>query len=571
MNSTITRVARDASKAGTLGVDRSAVDRLVVVVPALIFIAASLQYGLIDYALVRDHAYYAYYGFRVAAGDVVYRDLVDNKTPLSMYLSALLVGLARIVGTDPLTTIRVGYLLMSAVVVALTAAILMSAFRDRRLALMGGMLLATFGTLSRLSISGPEPKVPMLMFALLGTLAAQHGRWLLCGVTVGLAGLAWQPGWSFTGVGLVAILATSTRRWRDAAWLLAGVILPVLGAGVYFAWHGALRDAIWQTVVANIVHVPGVPGGSTATGANKLSSIAFIMAAQYHREMLIVAAGFLGLIVLGLDIWAGTFRRMSREAVAFSMGAFTPLVFTAVLGIQGATDTLVVLPSLACFAAYLLVRTTEARPAAAWAFAVAALGFAVVGFLGRSNRLPFVVLAAAAPLLWALAFRVLRDPRAPIKHRTPSWMVGVLMLAVLVYGTVDAARFNLANTRYAQERLFRGVAAQTGFDPTSKVLTIQGAEFLVLTGHQNALRYSHFMVVSRAFFERYERRPLEGITDDLERVSPKLVIIPQQRLDQAAELVRAWVSTRYRHETSFRSAYPEDANAGFTYDVWSRP
>ncbi|MGH2397989.1 MAG: hypothetical protein ACRDFW_13650, partial [bacterium] len=290
-------VALDAWKAGARGIHRSASGRIVFVVPALVFIAVSLQYGLVDYALVRDHAYYTYYGFRVAAGDVMYRDLVDNKTPLSMYLSALLIGLARVVGTDPLTTIRVGYLFMGTCVVALTAAIMKCAFRDRRLALMGGVLLATFGTLSRL-VSGPEPKVAMLVFALLGTLGAQHGRWFLSGVTVGLAGLAWQPGWSFGGVGLIAILATSSRRWRDTALLLAGSLLPVLAAGAYFAWHGALRDAIWQTVIANRVHVPGgIPGGSTATLVTKLSDFAFVTAAQYNREMLIVAAGFVGLAV----------------------------------------------------------------------------------------------------------------------------------------------------------------------------------------------------------------------------------------------------------------------------------
>lgn len=568
MNSIMTRVAGDAGKAEARGRGRYAIDQIVIVAPALVFIATSLLYGLADYALVRDHGYYTYFGFRVAAGDVMYRDLFDNKTPLSVYLSALLIRLAQVVGTDPLTTIRLGYLLAGAFAVAFTAAILMSAFRDRRLALMGGLLLASFGTLSRLSISGPEPKVPMIMLALLGTLAAQHGRWFLSGVAVGLAGLAWQPGWSFGGVGLIAILATSSRRWRDTASLLAGILLPVLAAGAYFAWHGALRDAIWQTVIANRVHVPSA---SATSWVIKLSSLGFVTAAQYHREMLIVAAGLVGLALFAFEIWGGSFQRMSREAVAFSAGALAPMLFTVVLGIQGATDTLVFLPSLAGFAAYLIVRMTVTRPAAAWAFSVAALGFAVVVFLGRSNRLPFVVLAAAVPLLLASVFRVSRVSRVPIEHRTPSWMAGVLTLALLIYGTVDAVRFDLANTRQAQERLFLSVVARTGLDPKSKILVIQGAEFLVLTGRQNALRYVHFMVVSRTFFERYERRPLESITDDLERASPKLVIIPQQRMDQATELVRAWASARYRRELPFRSVYPEDATAGFTFDVWSRP
>jgi hypothetical protein len=430
------------------------------------------------------------------------------------------------------------------------------------------VLLASFGTLSRLSISGPEPKVPMIMFALLGTLAAQRGRWFLSGVAVGLAGLAWQPGWSFGGVGLVAILATSSRRWRDTASLVAGILLPVLAAGAYFAWHGALRDAIWQTIIANRVHVPSA---SATSWIIKLSSLGFVIAAQYHREMLIVAAGFVGLALFAFEIWVGSFQRMSREAVAFSVGALIPLLFTVVLGIQGATDTLVLLPSLAGFAAYLIVRMTETRPAGAWSFTVAALGFAAVVFLGWSNRLPFVVLAAAVPLLLAMVFRVSRVSRVPIENRTPSWMAGVLMVTLLIYGTVDAVRFDLANTRRAQERLFRSVIAQTGLDPTSKVLVIQGGEFLVLTGRQNALRYAHFMVVSRAFFEGYERRPLESITDDLQRASPKLVIIPQQRMDQATELVRAWASARYRRVLSFRSVYPEDAAGGFIYDVWSGP
>ncbi|MGH2375266.1 MAG: hypothetical protein ACRDIC_17570, partial [bacterium] len=311
--------------------------------------------------------------------------------------------------------------------------------------------------------------------------------------------------------------------------------------------------------------------GSTATLVTKLSDFAFVTAAQYNREMLIVAAGFVGLAVFAREIWAGSFRRASREVIAFSVGALTPLLFTVVLGVQGATDTLVFLPALACFAAYLLVRVTDARPAGAWVFAVATLGFAVVVFLGQSNRLPFVVFAAAVPLLWALGFRALSMSRVRTQGRASPWPVLALTLTLLIYGVVDAVRFNLANTRHDQERLFRTIAARTGLNAESKVLALYGAEFLVLTGHQNALRYSHFMVVSRPFFERYERRPLESLTDDLERVSPKLVLLPQGVSDPPTDVVRAWVLARYRREMSVRSAYPENAEQGITLDVWSRP
>ena len=548
---------------------RTPLDWLVVVVPPLLFVAASLRYGLVDYPILRDHSFYAYFGFRAAAGDVAYRDFFDNKTPLSMYITAGLIRLAELAGADRVTAFRVGYLVMSALVVALAVMILQAAFFDRRLSLLGGLVLGTFGLLSRFAISGPEPKVPMLLFALLATLTAQQGRWFLSGMATGLSGLAWQPGWSFGAVGLIAIAATPTRRVRAIAWLLAGVTVPIILAAIYFAWHGALRDFLWQTIIINRVHAPR---GAATTWLAKVSRIAFLVGAMYHREMLIVAVGALGVVAFAWESRAGlALRTASRETVAFGTAALLPILFTVVLGVQGATDVLVLAPSIAFFAAYLLVRVIQARPAAAWAFAAVALALALLTFWGQSNRPLVVGVTVALAALWAFAFWPRGTAARAQQGQLSGVTVAVVGLALLAYGFVDVARFDLPFTRRDQERTFHALAARAGLDSKSEVLTLWAAEFLVLTDRRNALRYVHFYIVTPRFYEAYERRPFGTLIADLEQAAPKLVLIREARPGPATELVRQWVAAHYRREPPLVEVFPEDPEGATVIEVWSRP
>lgn len=196
-------------------------------------------------------------------GQIPYRDVWDNKPPLTfaIYGAALALG-----GGLP------GIRLAAALVLALTTVLLISLGRealDRRTGLLAGAIFA-FSTALPLG-QGTNANTEIFLLPgwigaawvfLVGLRNSARWTWPMAGAMVALAMLA-KPvaGWLLPAL-LGMLLVLGLRRslsWRRVAGrsaaIVAGCAAVLLPVGGYFAFHGALDDALWATVGFNRLYV----------------------------------------------------------------------------------------------------------------------------------------------------------------------------------------------------------------------------------------------------------------------------------------------------------------------------
>lgn len=203
-----------------------------------------------------DEAIHSAVADRLLDGGVLYRDAIDQRTPLSYYAVAGLYGLC---GRNNLFALHV----FTALLVAGTAFLLWRLGRAARQPAAGGWAAALYATLAttllyRGDANAFNTEWLVALFTTGAALLFLHGlhahlnRWLIAsGALLGLAFLSKQPALLDAGAPALALAYLAWRR-RDTrpalpgriAALAAGWAVPVLLTALYFAAHGALRDAV---------------------------------------------------------------------------------------------------------------------------------------------------------------------------------------------------------------------------------------------------------------------------------------------------------------------------------------
>lgn len=201
-----------------------------------------------------DEAIHAAVARTLVEGGVLYRDAIDQRTPLTYHVVALLF---RVGGTNNVWAMHV----LAAALIVATAAGLVFLGRAGQMTAAGAVAALLFAVFS----SALFPP---------GDAYALHTEWFVAAFTVwaawafareanttagmllGLAFLSKQPALLDLGAPL-AVLAMAARGatfpWRRLAALLGGFAAPVLLAAGYFAAHGALGDLhfyAWQYNIA---------------------------------------------------------------------------------------------------------------------------------------------------------------------------------------------------------------------------------------------------------------------------------------------------------------------------------
>ncbi len=199
-----------------------------------------------------DEAAYAYIGRRVVAGDVLYKDLTENKPPggYALYILAVWLGGATEI------TIR----LLPLPMVLLNVALVWMLARRLAGATAGTAAAIAFILLSTdpyLYGNGTQLEVPINLFATAGLLAmvraidspsssprSQRAWIFAAGLGVGLAALVKQVAILHAAVFALAILwPKRPNRLRDLLALFAGVLVPWIIAAIVLAAQGALGAA----------------------------------------------------------------------------------------------------------------------------------------------------------------------------------------------------------------------------------------------------------------------------------------------------------------------------------------
>ncbi len=225
--------------------------------PVLVFALAVVVYGQygFDGELRRDHAIYLYSGQRMAEGIPPYVSIFDHKGPLAPMLAGLGVMISEQLGWDDIYTVRAVFFVVGCVAVVSVYALGNGLFRSRRVGAFAALTFLGFFGFAQYAASGPEPKVPMVLFQVLSLLLTSRRRWFWAGVCGSLSFLVWLPMAIFPLVTL--FLATvQPRRGRTTAMVLAlaGIGLPLVAVSAYFWYHDAFGKLLDGSILFNVFY-----------------------------------------------------------------------------------------------------------------------------------------------------------------------------------------------------------------------------------------------------------------------------------------------------------------------------
>ena len=197
-----------------------------------------------------DEGHLANAARRIAAGEILYRDVYTVYPPASFQVVA---GLFELFGTS-LFVVRGFHVAMT---LALSVLVFFAGrrFMDTPFAWLAGALVAATGwhvILEGCHYAYLYGAVPMAALLLLARADAEgtldRGRLIAVGALAGLSlSFRLEPfvGLALAGASVVLLREGFGRRaWAGLAWLVVGTLLVVVPIGLYFAAHGAIADLI---------------------------------------------------------------------------------------------------------------------------------------------------------------------------------------------------------------------------------------------------------------------------------------------------------------------------------------
>ncbi len=329
--------------------------------PFVVLTLAAFVYGLhgFDGPLYRDYGIYLYGGQRVAEGVPPYVGIFDHKGPLPVMLAGAGVALSGVFGLADVYAARLAFFIVGCLTVVAVYLLGESAFRSRAAGLFAALTFLGFYGFARPVASGPDAKVPMVLFEALSLLLMTRKKWFWAGFCGSVAFLAWQPMGVLPLVSLVLALAQPRGERRDAALrALAGAVAPLAATGAYFWYHGALDDLLDGLILFNLLHV------------NRGGLPPILAPAGPIREVLSWYGTMLGPLLLGLAVIVSLyFSGPLWRRYASLLFTLPPFAAWSLLDFQTPEDLYPFLPYAAvgfgAFLASVLRRTDTPRPLAA--------------------------------------------------------------------------------------------------------------------------------------------------------------------------------------------------------------
>jgi hypothetical protein len=494
---------------------------------ALIVLLIALRVPSLVQPAGGDQGLYLYEGQRVLAGDVMYRDVWDQKPPGIAFLYALLWRVwphESIVAAADLGA-------------AVATACLLVVLGRRRFSLDVGFGAAAvfllFGDpyLQRLSgiyIRGQcEPFLALAVTVSLVLLAATRARWRLVAAGVALAIAFWLK-YNAAAYGLTAIVAVWV--WSDAVvwrrklgaclWIGLGFAVVAAAALAYFGAHGALTDLRLATIDYNLQY-------SNETYAGQTGVVRYVLAFPLTR-MRVDMIWFLGGLGAVLLVRSAPANRSSLVPLAWLAGAVASI---AINGGRSLPNYFVqAAPALALSASAGLATLRTARP---W------------------------MRAAVAVLLLVAIWRVGADaPVAGLRLASlPGLVENVRYDVSYLRGRIgrDAylARFRgQKHDALENERLVRDIRETTAPDDPIFVFGFSGGSICWKSERRSS---SRFFWSRPVFIEFAAERPgygSGGLLADLERHPPAVLVLQKEEWRSRDffmnnERLRSWLERGY--------------------------
>jgi len=464
------------------------------------------QYHLRDQPERKDRANWDYFSQVIARGGTPYIDVVEIKTPLSAYIGAGAIVLARPFGVRDIFAIRIACALMGILIVGFTFLVTLDYFNCRRVAFLSAIIMLSFHSFSSSNTGGMQPKTPMILFGLVSLWAVIKDRPFLAGISAMLSALAWQPGLLFAGAAGLAFSRYLTS-WRDlkAVKLIAGAALPLVAVSLPIWMAGAFREFYLWTIHFNYsFYAPG----EFKSYSTFLSFLTKTLNKPYARERIYFALAAAGAVIFILQEARAIRRHRYEGGKGSSLRhgiIIAPLVYFAfcMISFQGVGDMFALLPFVSIFASVAIISSID-------------LTQAVISKRGREMPAGFL-----KPALFATA------------------------CALIFYFNVSSA-FTYKVGFPALKDQDEDVREMLALMQPGDGLFVHGqTEILALSGLNNASRHIFLDRGKDLYLDQTEPGGFEGWLARLKETSPKIVAISRLGAVERSRAFVDWVRADY--------------------------
>lgn len=349
----------------------------------MIITLAVWQRNLADAPVMNDDAYFTYLAQAIVRGESIYEISFMGYPPVGLLISAASMALGDVIGVPTYLAPRYPAVLVGAICAGLVFLLLRRATGSAWAGVVGGVILAGLGSLETAATATLTPKLMVVFFTLLTSVALQARRFGWAGFFSTLAATCWQPAIVVSAAaGLIAWVTASETRTRRLGKLGLGAVCGLVPTVAYLSltnsWHAFWLRAVVNTATVEFPHVAIDP----------LGWIKVLWVSEPDTGLFLLAAG------VGIAWFSyGQFKRNAVRGPTLSktngLGGIPLLtgMFCAIssLHFQGLSDIAPITPFLAFWAAWaahaMLVtfaRGSRFVTAVQTAVLVALIGFAVV-------------------------------------------------------------------------------------------------------------------------------------------------------------------------------------------------
>ena len=451
------------------------INSVMVVIIMSISIFAYSQYGL-NGKLLRDHGIYIYSGQQLTKGVPPYVSIFDFKGPVIPIISGFGVSIADYMNYDHIYTVRFIFLLMGAASVPALYVWAAKIFRSNMIGLLSCVTFLGFWGFGIRAASGPQAKVPLIVFEILFFLFLFRKNWFKAGLLSSLSVLTWQV------MGVLPIIAIFLAgmqkgnlkiKFQNVMRVGLGITIPILVVSLYFIYYGAFPEFIEGFVTFIFNYITRVP---SSIGYH-LSHPVLSSYNGYHHTIVQLTLGMITIFYLiysRIQKNSGIKSFLQNDNFA-GLFLFLPIMFVwSMIDFQGYTDAYIFLP-------------------------ISALGF---GWLAKN---------AIQRLMRALKFG----------SKEQMWIVISVCLSFTIYFTFlykKTSRFDLRVQRQWAEMIDKEYIAG------SKMVAVAVPEILSLLHRTNPNRHIVLDGGEDVMIDEKYPNGFTGWINSIEKYNPKVII-----------------------------------------------
>ncbi|HKS43489.1 MAG TPA: DolP-mannose mannosyltransferase [Blastocatellia bacterium] len=454
----------------------------------------------------RDPANWDYFSQVISRGGVPYKDVVNIKTPLSAYIGAAAILISKPFGLRDIYAIRITYTILAALTIAFTFLVASYFFESLRIGLLAALIILGVERFPLLSLSGAQPKTPMILFGLIALWAVIKDRPFLAGMFGMLSALSWQPGLLFVGAAGLGFSKYLTS-WRDlkVAKLLAGAAVPLVLLLTHLWIGGAVKDFYnWCFHYPFNVYGPR----EYTTGQGFFDRFSKLIEKPYASDRIYFYLSVAGLLLaIAREVTEGIkhgFRAVLQLAPRHQIiiAALVYFIFCRI-DLQGEQDLIPMLPFVAIFASVLMIYSLDA-------------------VMKLDSRLRGV---SSLVLFQRIGF--------------------VIICAVVLFAGLTSVFSARTPPKRLKAQLADAAALAALLEPGDNVFVHGRTEILVLTGLPNSRKYTNLDHGKDNYLNQVEPGGFEGWFEQLKAERPKVISLSRMKgVDHKKELVN-WAESEY--------------------------